>query len=193
MPAMWSRRQRRARVFRVRKEPTMSSRFGRGTGEVRTLSHLIDVLAEHGDRQAVLALQREGTESWSYEGLAEYARRLARGLTEAGVGRGDHVMLFAPSRPEWMVACLAIVEAGAVVTPVDVQIGEEALGRILDHSDARFVFTTTDQTEKLERLDLGDIPRHILLDVGEEDPRSWRHLLAGAERDADPWRPDPNE
>src|SRR5215211_1281076 len=108
MPAMWSRRQRRARVFRVRKEPTMSSRFGRGTGEVRTLSHLIDVLAEHGDRQAVLALQGEGTESWSYEELAECARRLAHGLTEAGVGRGDHVMLFAPSRPEWMVACLAI-------------------------------------------------------------------------------------
>src|SRR5215203_3701404 len=164
------KRQSRARVFSVRKDSTMSSKVGQATGELRTLSHLIDVLAAHGDRQAVLALQEEGAESWSYEELAEYARRLAHGLTEAGVGRGDHVMLFAPSRPEWMVACLAIVEAGAVVTPVDVQIGEEALGRILDHSDARFVFTTTDQAEKLESLDLGDIPRHILLDVGEEDP-----------------------
>jgi len=171
----------------------MSSRFGQATGEVRTLSHLIDVLAAHGDRQAVLALQREGTESWSYGELAEYARRLARGLTEADVGRGDHVMLFAPSRPEWMVACLAIVEAGAVVTPVDVQIAEEALGRILDHSGARFVFTTTDQTEKLERLDIESIPRPILLDVGEENPRSWRHLLAEADWDADLSRPDPDE
>src|SRR5215211_525390 len=193
MPATWSRRYSRTRVSIVRKEPTMSSKVGQATGELRTLSHLIDVLVAHGDRQAVLALQREGAESWSYEELAEYAWRLAHGLTEAGVGRGDHVMLFAPSRLEWMVACLAIVEAGAVATPVDIQIGEEALGRILDHSDAKFVFTTTDQTEKLERLDIGGIPRPILLDVGEEDPRSWRHLLAGAERDADPWRPDPNE
>src|SRR3712207_8903871 len=46
----------------------------------------------------------------TYEELAGYARRLAHGLAEAGVGRGDHVMLFAPSRPEWMVACLAVVE-----------------------------------------------------------------------------------
>ena len=171
----------------------MSSKVGQATGELRTLSHLIDVLAEHGDRQAVLALRREGTESWSYEQLAEYARRLAHGLTEADVGRGDHVIMFAPSRPEWMVACLAIVEAGAVVTPVDVQLGEEALGRILDHSDAGFIFTTTDQTEKLERLDIESIPRPILLDVGEEDPRSWRHLLAGADWDSGRSRPDPNE
>src|SRR5829696_4834502 len=193
MPATWSRRRSRAWVFSVRKDATMSSKVGQAPGEVHTLSHLIDVLAARGDRQAVLALQEEGAESWSYEELAGYARRLAHGLIEAGVGRGAHVMLFAPSRPEWMVACLAIVEAGAVATPVDIQIGEEALGRILDHSDAKFVFTMTDQTEKLERLDIGGIPRPILLDVGKEDPRSWRHLLAGADRDADPWRPDPNE
>jgi long-chain acyl-CoA synthetase len=174
-------------------ESTMSSKVGQATGELRTLSHLIDVLATHGDRQAVLALRKEGAESWSYEELAEYARRLAHGLTEADVGRGDHVMLFAPSRPEWMVACLAVVEAGAVVTPVDVQIGEEALGRILNHSGARLVFTMTDQTEKLERLDIESIPRPILLDAGEEDPRSWRHLLAETDRDAELSRPDPNE
>jgi long-chain acyl-CoA synthetase len=171
----------------------MSSRFGQGMGELRTLSHLIEVLAAHGDRQAVLALQKEGAESWSYEELAEYARRLALGLTEAGVGRGDHVMLFAPSRPEWMVACLAIIGAGAVVTPVDVQIGEEVLGRILDHSGARFIFTTTEQTEKLERRDIEGILRPILLDVGEENPRSWRHLLAEEHRDAELARPDPDE
>ncbi len=171
----------------------MASKAGQARSELRTLVYLIDVLAERGDRQAVLALQEEGAESWSYEELAGYARRLAHGLIEAGVGRGDHVMLFAPSRPEWMVACLAIVEAGAVATPVDVQIGEESLGRILDHSGARFVFTTTDQIEKLERLAVGGMPRPILLDVGEEDPHSWRHLLAGAYRDADLSRPDPNE
>ena len=171
----------------------MSSKVGQAPGELRTLSHLIDVLAARGDRQAVLALQEEGAESWSYEELAGYARQLAHGLIEAGVGRGDHVMLFAPSRPEWMVACLAIVEAGAVATPVDVQIGEESLSRILDHSGARFVFTTTDQTEKLERLAVGGMPRPILLDVGEEDPHSWRHLLAGADRDAGLSPPDPNE
>ena len=65
--------------------------------ELRTLGFLIEVLAEHGDRQAVLALQEEGAESWSYGELAEHARRLAYGLTKASIGRGDHVALLAPT------------------------------------------------------------------------------------------------
>ena len=90
----------------------MLSKYRQAISDLRTLGSMIDVLAEHGDRQAVLALQAEGAESWSYGDLAEYARRMAHGLTKVGVSRGDHVVLFASSRPEWMVACLAIVAAG---------------------------------------------------------------------------------
>jgi acyl-CoA synthetase (AMP-forming)/AMP-acid ligase II len=118
----------------------MSSKFGRAKRELRTLSHLDDVLTEHGDRQAVLALQREGAASWTYSDLVEYARRLAHGLTKAGVSRGEHVMLFAPSQPEWIVACLAVVGAGAVATPVDVQLGDEALAHVLRLSGTRVIF-----------------------------------------------------
>jgi long-chain acyl-CoA synthetase len=176
----------------VRKDPLMPSRSGQASGELRTLSHLIDVLAEHDDRQAVLALQREGAESWSYSDLAAYARQLADGLAKVGVSRGDHIALLAPSRPEWIVACLGVVGAGAVATPVDVQLGEEALARVLKFSGARVIFTTTDQTERLERLDIEVKPKPILLDVGEENPRSWRHLVTEGHRDAElaPSKPD---
>ncbi|HET7273462.1 MAG TPA: AMP-binding protein [Rubrobacter sp.] len=161
--------------------------------ELRTLGSVIDVLAEHGDRQAVLALQEEGAKSWSYGELAVHVLRLAHGLTKVGVSRGDHVMLLAPGQPEWMVACLAIIGAGAVATPVDVQLGDDALSRILDHSGASFIFTTADQTEKLEHLDTILKPKHIVLDRGKEDPRSWRHLLARKDRHAELPQPDPND
>jgi hypothetical protein len=46
--------------------PSTASKSGQAMSELRTVSYLIDVLAEHGDRQAVLALQKEGAESWSY-------------------------------------------------------------------------------------------------------------------------------
>ena len=172
---------------------SMSSKFGWATSELRTLPYLIDVLAEHGDRQAVLALQKEGTESWSYSDLAEHARLLAHGLGESGVSRGDDVALLATNRPEWIVACLAVVGTGAVATPVDVQLGDEALGRVLDYSGAKVIFTTADQTERLERLDIEVPPKPILLDVGEEDHRSWRHLLAAEGSDAELARPRPDE
>jgi long-subunit acyl-CoA synthetase (AMP-forming)/phosphate starvation-inducible protein PhoH len=175
------------------KGPRMSFKAGQARSESRTLVYLIDVLAERGDRQAVLALQKEGTESWSYSDLAEHARRLAHGLGESGVSRGNPVALLSANRPELIVACLAVVGCGAVATPVDVQLGDEALGRVLDFSGAKVIFTTADQTERLERLDIEVSPKPILLDVGEEDHRSWRHLLAEEVSEAELARPEPDE
>jgi long-chain acyl-CoA synthetase len=171
----------------------MSSKAGQARSELRTLVYLIDVLAERGDRQAVLALQKEGAESWSYSDLAEHARRLAHGLGESGVSRGNPVALLATNRPELIVACLAVVGSGAVATPVDVQLGDEALGRVLGYSGAKVIFTTADQTERLERFDIEVTPKPILLDVGEEDHRSWRHLLAEEGSEEELARPGPDE
>jgi non-ribosomal peptide synthetase component F len=81
--------------------------------EPRTLRSLLDSLAEHGDRQAVLAIKEQGAEPWSYRELAKHSRRLAHGLTAIGVGRGDNVALLAANRPEWMVACLERVWQGS--------------------------------------------------------------------------------
>src|SRR5215216_4679540 len=175
------------------KGSNMPSRYGQAICELRTLRSLIEVLAGHGDRRAVLAMQKEGAESWSYGELAEHARRLAYGLARAGVSRGDHVALLAANRPEWIVACLAIVGTGAVATPVDVQLGDEALSRVLKFSSAAFIFTTADQTEKLERLDIEVTPKPILLDAGEDDYRSWRQLLAEGDSGVELARPDPGE
>src|SRR5947209_20489382 len=121
--------------------------------ELRTLRSLIDTLSERGDQPVIFALHKESTECWTYAGLADHARRWACGLTEAGCGRGDHVALLAGNGPEWIVACLAVVGVGAVVVPLDVQFGDEALGHVLNDSGARFIFTTAERADRLERLD----------------------------------------
>jgi long-chain acyl-CoA synthetase len=75
---------------------------------------------------------------------------------------------------------------------LDVQLGDDALGRIFRHSDVKVIFTTADQTERLKHLVSEDMPRRILLDVGEDDYRSWRSLLA-EDRGAELAQPDPDE
>jgi long-chain acyl-CoA synthetase len=145
--------------------------------ELSTLQSLVDSLLELGDQPAVLALRKEGIECWSYAELADPVQQLTCGLAETGVGGGDHVALLAPNRPEWIAACLAVIKAGAVVVPLDVKFGDEELGTVLEDSDARFIFTTTEGAERLEHLGIKAAPRPILLDVGEDDERSWRCLL----------------
>lgn len=146
--------------------------------KLRTLGSLVDTLSERGARPAVLALHREGVERWSYGELVDHARRLACGMERAGVDRGDHVALFAGNRVEWILACLGLIGAGAVVVPLDAQIGDEMLGHALADSGARLVFTTTEGADRLGRLDLESAPEPILLDAGEDDERGWRRLLA---------------
>src|SRR5215207_276536 len=154
------------------------------TGEVRTLRTVVDGLSAQDGRPALVEFGTEGTEVWSYGELAGKVRRLAGGLVGAGVERGEPVALFAANRMEWVVACLAVISAGGVVVPLDAQLGDEALSHTLADSGARCVFTTTEQVGRLENVDAG--LRAILLDVGEDDGRSWRYLLTDEDVDLPP-------
>jgi long-chain acyl-CoA synthetase len=53
----------------------------------------------------------------SWAAVARDVRRLARGLQSLGVGRGDRVGLVSENRPEWIIADLAIMSAGAITVP----------------------------------------------------------------------------
>jgi long-chain acyl-CoA synthetase len=160
--------------------------------ELQTLRSFFDTLHERGDRSAVLALHKEGVESWSYDELAVHARRLAGGLIDAGVGPGDRVALFAANRVEWIMACLGAIGAGAVVVPLDAQSGDEILAHALADSDAGFIFTTGEGADRLEHLDAEAAPRPFLLDAWEEDERSWRRLLADGDVEELP-QPEPED
>jgi len=145
--------------------------------ELRTLQSLLETLPERGDRPVLLALHKEDTEHWSYAGLADHARQLARGLVEREVGCGDHVALLAANQPEWIMACLAVIWAGTVVVPLDAQIGDKMLRNALEDSVAKLVFTTGEGAGRIEGLHMEAAPELVLLDA-EDDDLGWRRLLS---------------
>jgi len=49
--------------------------------------------------------------------IAEQVKDLSRSLRELGLAPGDRVVLVAENRPEWLVADLAIMAAGAITVP----------------------------------------------------------------------------
>jgi long-chain acyl-CoA synthetase len=136
-----------------------------------------------------LAFQKEGAARWSYADLAERVGRLAAGLAGAGLGRGDRVALLAGTRPEWIAACLAVIRAGAVAVPLDVQLGDGMLRHTLEDSGARLLFTTADQLTRLGRLGAPGQLRIVLLDAGDEDERGWGRLLAEEVGEIPPFAP----
>lgn len=142
-----------------------------------TLQKIISHLKEHRDKECLLELHPEGITRWSCTDVAQAAERLARGLVAAGVKPGEHIPILATNRVAWPVAALAIIRAGAAVAPLDTQIKNEALGRILGDSQARFIFTTTDYVNRLRQLDPQGQLRPILFDVEPDDERGWGVLL----------------
>jgi long-chain acyl-CoA synthetase len=162
----------------------------RAIGGLETIGSVIEGLSARGGRPALVAFAEQGVEIRSYRELAERVRLLARGLCGIGVKRGDHVAIVCGNGPEWVAACLAVISAGAVIVPVDVQAGDEALCHVLDDSGARHVFTTANQAVRLEQLEKAMQSRLILLDGDEEDPRSWRRLPAGRDEDLPSLRAD---
>ena len=53
----------------------------------------------------------------SWAAAARDVRRLALGLRSLGIEAGERVGLVSENRPEWVVADLAIMTAGAVTVP----------------------------------------------------------------------------
>src|SRR5437763_14710447 len=109
----------------------MDSRGGRRTGPwqkyIETLQTIPRSIGDRGDHLAVVALSRRGAARWSYGSLSAHARRLGAGLAAAGVEGGEPILLFAPNRPEWIIAALAILDARAVVVPIDAQARDDDL------------------------------------------------------------------
>lgn len=147
------------------------------TRTASTLQLLVDSLTQQGDKTALHALTKKGTQRWSYPELGDRARSFAKGLANAGFKRGDSIALFAENRPEWIAAALGLIRLGAVAVPLDVQLGDQDLAHVLNDSDARAVITTQQRARRLATLNQLPNARFILLDAASEDERSWERLL----------------
>jgi long-chain acyl-CoA synthetase len=70
---------------------------------------------------------------------------LARALSARGVGVGDRVLVVAENRPEWAIADLAIMTAGAITVPAYTTNTTETHAYLLNHSQAAAVVVSTDR------------------------------------------------
>jgi long-chain acyl-CoA synthetase len=73
---------------------------------------------------------------------ARDVRRLAQGLAALGIGPGERVALVAENRPEWVIADLAIISAGAITVPAYVTNTVEDHRHVFATSGARAVIVS---------------------------------------------------
>jgi long-chain acyl-CoA synthetase len=142
---------------------------------------------EKGDAPFLWSKASGEWRSISWRDTAGQVARLAAALKRLGLNRGDHVMLVAENRPEWLISDLAIMAAGCVTVPTYTTNTERDHQHILDDSGARVVIVST---QKLARTLLPAAVRtsaceHVIMieprlsgQAGNLQMHDWAALLA---------------
>lgn len=95
-------------------------------------------------RKPFLWAKRDGAyQPLSWLEVAEQVSLLARGLSEIGIGPGDRVVLVSESRPEWLIADVAIMAAGGITVPAYTTNTVADHLHILNNSGAKAVIVST--------------------------------------------------
>src|SRR5262249_19580343 len=86
---------------------------------------------------------RQERRSLTYSEFARDVGRLAEGLRDLGIGKGDVVAIYMPNLPETFVAFFAILKLGAIVMPLFSGFGPDPIRSRLNHGEAKAVITAS--------------------------------------------------
>ncbi|MGC2414038.1 MAG: long-chain fatty acid--CoA ligase [Stellaceae bacterium] len=106
-------------------------------------SMFLEVARQRAAQPFLWAKRHREYQSLSWSQAADSVMRLARGLAALGVETGDRVALVSENRPEWVVADLAIMAAGAITVPAYVTNTVEDHRHILGNSGARVAIVSS--------------------------------------------------
>ena len=95
--------------------------------------------ARHAARPAIDFMGRR----YDYAHLADAVRRVATGLAQIGVGKGDRVGLFLPNVPHYLAAYHGALRAGATVVNLSPLYTVDELCHQIEDSGTRVLFTLT--------------------------------------------------
>ena len=117
--------------------------------------HERTALLEPGDDGGMITL--------TYDALQARVQQFTGYLQERHLAKGERVLLWAPSRIDWMVTFLSVLLAGGVVVPLDVSSKEDFLRRIAQTTEASYLVTTKKQYDTLKQppaplIDLDALP-----------------------------------
>ena len=108
-----------------------------------TIGDMLDKQAErYAEREAIVYHYPElGLElRWTYRQYRDEADHLAKGLLALGIEHGEHVAVWAPNLPEWILLQMALAKIGAVMVTVNTAYRASELEYVLRQGDVTTLF-----------------------------------------------------
>jgi long-chain acyl-CoA synthetase len=115
-----------------------------GQSESRTINMLLANSANKFGPKAALKIKRgDEYQGLTYSELQQKSLALGSFLSRSGIRKADRIAILCENRPEWAVVYFGILSSGAVVVGIDTRLKAGEIGRILSHSEAKILFTSS--------------------------------------------------
>lgn len=104
-----------------------------------TMGELLEDIARRFPGHDALVYPERGLR-YNYRQFNELCDGIARGLLALGIGKGDHVAIWATNVPQWVVLQFATAKIGAILVTINTNYKAAELEYILKQSDAMALF-----------------------------------------------------
>jgi long-chain acyl-CoA synthetase len=121
------------------------------SGEWPSLPELFRITAHRFPDRNCFTIFEPQRRTLSYAQALEEISRTAKYLLSIGIDLGERVGVSGSNTPEWTIAYLAILFAGAVVVPIDYQLANEEIENLLRVSGAKALFVDEEKLDFFER------------------------------------------
>ncbi|NNG06619.1 MAG: acyl--CoA ligase, partial [Desulfobacteraceae bacterium] len=128
---------------------------------MRTIRHFIDDRAKHQPKKIYMIAPEAGL-SLTYGQLKEDSVSFGKHLLKRGLSKGDKISFMMGNGYQTNKIFLGTMYSGFVIAPLNLKAQFSHLEYVLDHSDAKLVFFTEDQKERLLSAVKG-VKRHMEL------------------------------
>lgn len=148
------------------------------------IGQLLEMAAlANADKNAVYFFESDSA-PLTYKDLLARVNRLANGMVNKGMKKGDHVGVMLPNVVEFPITWLALARIGAVMVPINIAYTGRELKYVIDDSQTQWLVIHNDCLGAWN--DIGDEHRAIkgsanvyVVDPSNEGLSSWQSLLDG--------------
>ncbi len=140
------------------------------------------VCKRYPDNEAIVHMEQQNRVNYSL--FLWEIERVAKGLMNLDVKKGDKVSIISPNLSEWIISQIAIYSIGAVMVPVDPSLSKEELRYLLNDAEVKVSIVWFPDEEYLNMIlslrdELPFLKNIIVLSTSSyPDTISWQELCA---------------
>jgi long-chain acyl-CoA synthetase len=113
-----------------------------------TLPELFDITVSRFEERPCFTIYEPDRITLNYREALDKIKAVARYLYSKGVRKGDAIAVTGKNSPEWAVAYLGVLFAGATVVPIDYQLRNEETDLLLQTSKANILFVDEEKYKR---------------------------------------------